>query len=108
MTTYFAFCYPFTYTECQEKLDSLEHENKSTDPERSWGNDIYFHRELLCKSLESRRIDLITISSHLGISKEREERLTNLFPDVANERALKFNGKKVGVISYGSLCEFIQ
>ena len=105
-TTYFAFCYPFSYTECQEKLDVLENNHKTANPDGSQGTDIYFHRELLCKSLENRRIDLITVSSHLGISKEQEERLANLFPDVTSERAFKFCGKKVGNISFDYSCKF--
>ena len=107
-TTYFAFCYPFSYTECQEKLDVLENKFKKVTPDHSHGTDIYFHRELLCKSLENRRIDLITVSSHLGISKEQEERLTNIFPDVTNERAFKFYGKKVTNISFDNSCKFFS
>lgn len=53
-------------------------------------DDIYYHHELLTYSLESRRIDLITISSHHGITKLREPRLSNLFPDENMPRPYKF------------------
>ena len=58
-------------------------------------NAIYFHRELLCYSLEGRRVDLITVSSYGGITSEREDRIYRLFPDAATERAHRFHGKKV-------------
>ena len=56
---------------------------------------IYFHRELLCYSLEKRRVELLTISSYAGISNSREDKLHGLFPDGACDRARKFIGKKV-------------
>jgi len=46
-------------------------------------SSIFFHRENVCYSLEKRRIDLLTISGPNGILPEREEKLKNLFPDVA-------------------------
>lgn len=56
---------------------------------------ISFHRELLCYTLQGRRVDLLTISSLRGITDEREPRLDGLFPDTATERAHCFIGKKV-------------
>lgn len=66
---------------------------------RKINNDIndavYYHRETLCHSLENRKIDLITISSHHSITAEREIRLQKLFPDENIPRAFKFQNKKV-------------
>ncbi len=53
-------------------------------------------RELVCNSLEGRRVDLITVSSCHGLGSERETRLDRLFPDTAaTERPHTFTGKKV-------------
>lgn len=41
-TVYFAFCYPFSYMECQDMLDSLDEQYLNN-------KEIYYHRELLCK-----------------------------------------------------------
>lgn len=62
-------------------------------------NDIYFYRELLVNSVEQRRVDLLTISSFEGIEEEREERIKNLFPDLATPRCHKFKNKKIIFIS---------
>lgn len=56
---------------------------------------IYYHREILCYSLEYRNVDLITISSHHNITAEREPRIQKLFPDENTPRAFKFQDKKV-------------
>jgi hypothetical protein len=42
--------------------------------------EIYFHRELLTNSRENRKIELITISSHLNKTDQTEQLLPNLFP----------------------------
>jgi len=75
---YFAFSFPYSYTDCQNFLHSLE---------QAYDNhpDIYFHRELLCYSHEGRHIELITITGHdhsvLNDSKaEIEPLLPDLFP----------------------------
>lgn len=57
-------------------------------------NDIYYHRELLIKSVQNRRVDLITISSFHGIQYEREPRLVHLFPGTV-DRCHTFKEKKV-------------
>lgn len=57
---------------------------------------IYYHRDLLCHSVEGRRVDLLTVSSHHGITEEEDCRLEGLFPDQSMQRAKKFTGKKVG------------
>jgi hypothetical protein len=43
--------------------------------------EIYYYRELIGESVERRRIDLVTISSHDKIMKKREESIEGLFPD---------------------------
>lgn len=58
-------------------------------------DDIYYHRECAIRSLEQRRLDLLTISSYHNISMEREDRLKDLFPEEDEERPLKFKDKKV-------------
>lgn len=60
-------------------------------------DDIYYVRETVCRSLEGRNVDLITISSYHGITSERESKLKNLFMDNA-QRPFKFNGKKVTIL----------
>lgn len=94
---YFAFCYPYSYSELQMQLDSLD---KVYGPCKimtplSPSNSIYYHRELLCKSLDDLRMDLLTITSCKGMTEERETRLDKLFPDLDTPRAHKFKGKKV-------------
>jgi hypothetical protein len=58
-------------------------------------DDIYYHRECVCYSLEGRLVDLITISSYHNMSSEREIRLKHLFPVVDVPRPFHFHGKKV-------------
>lgn len=53
---YFAFTFPWSYTENGQLLTELQ---SSIDEE-----SIYFHREILVKSVERRSIELITISSY--------------------------------------------
>ena len=89
---HFAFCYPYTYTELQRKLTDME--NKYSGDNES----IYYHRELLTRSLDKRRIDLITISSVDGITDQREDFIPLLFP-TKSERALRFQNKRVVFIS---------
>ncbi len=146
---YYAFTFPFTYTECQNQLDQFNAMHGKTDQEidsilerlyraeckkedlptneliqemdtliqslhpdridesnqklnkfaemspNEIYNDIYFHRELLIKSVEGRNVDLVTISSFHGIQSKTEERLTNLFPDSNTRRSNIFKDKKV-------------
>lgn len=60
-------------------------------------NEIYYHRELLIRSVEGRRIDLLTITSFGGIQEDREERIPNIFPDSKTLRCNVFKGKKVSI-----------
>ena len=43
-TTYFAFCYPYSYSECQKKMAKLDERFR-----QQTGNvDIYYHRYMSC------------------------------------------------------------
>lgn len=102
-TTYFSFCYPFSYNECQKYLNKLD---RIMDQQRPYFNQpeeeidsVYYQRELLCHSLDGLRIDLLTISSYHGITMETEPRLPGLFPDVYSDRSRVFKDKKVILIT---------
>lgn len=56
VTVYFAFCYPYSYSDLLSDLDELEARFSNKE-----GN-IYFNRELLCHSLDKRRVDLLTVT----------------------------------------------
>lgn len=90
---YFAFCHPYSFEETVRKVDMLEriHGSPKTDEESSTLSDepktgprpdtIYFHRETLTRSLDGRRIELLTISDMYGISQDKEPGIEGLFPD---------------------------
>ena len=76
-TTYFAFTYPYTYRELQASLDRLS--RRYGNGSRSYAQlsslpatGIYFHRENAMRSLENRRLDLITITGLNGITDKKE------------------------------------
>ncbi|XP_059837724.1 cytosolic carboxypeptidase-like protein 5 isoform X2 [Hypanus sabinus] len=100
-TTYFAFCFPFTYAECQEMLIQLDErfEYCKRLTINSPDDTIYYHREPLCYSLDNLCVDLITISSCHGMMVECEPRLENLFPDHSISRPHLFSGKQVFFLS---------
>jgi hypothetical protein len=91
--TYFAFTYPFSYTDLQKMLINigLKFENYIA----TYEDDIYYTKEVVCRSLGGRDVNLLTISSYHGITPEMEVRLKNLFPDKNTRRPFKFMGKKV-------------
>ncbi|XP_074717268.1 cytosolic carboxypeptidase-like protein 5 isoform X1 [Strix uralensis] len=100
-TTYFAFCYPFSYTECQEMLAQLDgrfQECRHMSP-ASPLDSVYYHRELLCHSLDKLRVDLLTVTSCHGMLEKREPRLDKLFPDTSTPRPRRFAGKRVFFLS---------
>ncbi|XP_030638396.1 cytosolic carboxypeptidase-like protein 5 [Chanos chanos] len=101
-TTYFAFCYPFSYSDCQDLLTRLDQSLLSTAHTLGPGSpvdSVYYHRELLCRSLDGHRVDLLTISSCHGIQEDREPRLDRLFPDHSTPRPHRFTGKRVFFLS---------
>lgn len=64
-------------------------------------DSIYYHRELLCHSLDGLRVDLLTVSSYHGITDNHEPRLDKLFPDITTPRARRFEGKRVSSVLGG-------
>ncbi|XP_047983980.1 cytosolic carboxypeptidase-like protein 5 [Leguminivora glycinivorella] len=96
-TTFFAFTYPFSFAELQIALNSIDLKMLPA-PAPQAPDDIYYCRECVVYSLEGRRVDLLTITSHHGITAEREDRLKHLFPE-NKPRAFKFQNKKVIFIS---------
>lgn len=62
---------------------------------RSPLDSVYYHRELLCHSLDKLRVDLLTITSCHGMLEKREPRLDKLFPDTTTPRPRRFAGKRV-------------
>lgn len=107
-TTYVAFTFPYSYRELQSYLGKLERRygcdkilnDKTPAKLEQMSPKIYFHRELACRSLQGRRVELITLSDTTGISVDREPVLDKLFPEVHQKpRARKFAGKKVVFVS---------
>lgn len=98
--TYFAFTYPYMYKELQLNLDKMHRrysnghrsfDELSTLPETT----IYFHKETVIRSLEKRKMDLITLTGMNGLCREKEANLENLFAEERNNRPYKFRGKKI-------------
>lgn len=81
--TYFALTYPFSYNDCQELLSSYE-------SLLAGSSAIYFNRELLSYSKESRHIDLLTITSTQSMEPGKEEGIDGLFPLGLSRRPHKF------------------
>lgn len=100
-TTFFSFCYPFSYTECQEMLHQLDENYPKAaqlSPSSAPGS-VYYHRELLCHSLDGNRVDLLTVTNCSGMQEEREPRLPQLFPDTNTPRPHRFASKRVFFLS---------
>uniref|UniRef100_A0A8C7XUW7 Cytosolic carboxypeptidase-like protein 5 n=1 Tax=Oryzias sinensis TaxID=183150 RepID=A0A8C7XUW7_9TELE len=100
-TTYFSFCYPYSYTECQEMLQQLDdsYPNAAQLSPSSAPSTVYYHRELLCRSLDGNRVDLLTVTNCSKMQEEREARLPKLFPDTNTPRPHRFAGKRVFFLS---------
>jgi hypothetical protein len=97
----FAFTYPYSYTQLQTELELLD--NTHTNNLKEEGS-IYYQREVVTRSGDGRRIDLITISSVDGIAhnNEHEPLLPGLFPDNLNKPSLRppvFSQKEVIFVS---------
>ncbi|CAH8848849.1 unnamed protein product [Trichobilharzia szidati] len=75
-------------------------EEKFCRSEKELFDKIYFHRELLCYSLEGRRIELLTITDWSGCTYVEEDRFDPLlFPEINKKRCWKFTNKKVVLVS---------
>lgn len=76
---YFAYSFPYSYTECIQRIDAFSKEISNS-------KEVYFHRELMTPSLGMRRIDLLTITGMNSYLKEdtpkfkKEPLLEGLFP----------------------------
>lgn len=101
-TCYFAFSFPWSYTESQEQMAELDKKfaNCIMMSPDSPPHQIYYHRELLCHSLDKLRVDLLTITSCHGMTNCREPRFDkNLFPDKDTPRCRTFQGKRIFLLS---------
>lgn len=83
----------------QNELDAYDenHENNKDDC-----NSIYYKRELLTRSIDGRRVDLLTISSMEGQAiQEYEPLLSGLFPETKhfNERTPVYSNKEIIFVS---------
>lgn len=56
-------------------------------------HNIYFNRELLCYSLEGRRVEIVTISSKDGLIDKRCPVVEDIYPE--GNRCKQFASKKV-------------
>uniref|UniRef100_A0A8D2ZR32 Cytosolic carboxypeptidase-like protein 5 n=1 Tax=Scophthalmus maximus TaxID=52904 RepID=A0A8D2ZR32_SCOMX len=118
-TTYFSFCFPFSYNTHNSHLThntlltnvlsgclfcflpifcSLQ-SLSSPAPTASAPGSVYYHRELLCHSLDGNRVDLLTVTNCSGMQEEREPRLPQLFPDTNTPRPHRFPSKRVFFLS---------
>ncbi|KAF7393359.1 hypothetical protein HZH68_010178 [Vespula germanica] len=68
-------------------------------PENQKAVTYFAFTECAIKSLEGRRLDVLTISSYHNILNVREDRFDNMFPEKHEERPFKFLDKKVVFIS---------
>jgi hypothetical protein len=86
---YFAYTYPYSYTESLNKTQNLLKRFEKSD-------QIYMHREVLFHSMEGREMELVTLSSHKNKTTRREEGFSeeSLLPK-KGPRPFKFYNKPV-------------
>ncbi|CAH1114197.1 unnamed protein product [Psylliodes chrysocephalus] len=94
---YFAFTYPFSYSELERMLMNIDAKYLNIHPISD--DDIYYVRETVTHSTDGKPIDLLTITSYHGASQDREVKLKNLFSKSIVPRPFKFPGKKVIFVS---------
>ncbi|KAG8036661.1 hypothetical protein G9C98_003983 [Cotesia typhae] len=94
---YVAFTYPFTYADLQHYLNKID--ARVSKQNSSSTDAIYYHRECAIKSLEDRRLEVLTISSYHNMSTEREDNLKGLYPEPHEKRSFKFRGKRIVFVS---------
>jgi len=96
--TFFAFSYPYSFEEVCRRCDEIEKACAATSSRADAA--IYCCREVLTRSLEGRRVELLTISDSSGMSSEREAPIPGLFPDAKpDSRPFVFAEKKVYYLS---------
>lgn len=61
-TYYFAYSYPYTYTDLQRYLYDLDQRNMA-----------FYNRELLCRTVQHRRLDLLTITDNETSSNKEKK-----------------------------------
>eukprot|EP01061_Rhynchopus_euleeides_P011882 TRINITY_DN21481_c0_g1_i1.p1 TRINITY_DN21481_c0_g1~~TRINITY_DN21481_c0_g1_i1.p1 ORF type:complete len:441 (+),score=138.19 TRINITY_DN21481_c0_g1_i1:172-1494(+) len=64
-TYYFAYCYPYTFTFLQKFLSHVEAQKFN-----------FFRRELLCRTVQQRRVDLLTITSPQSLTPTWDRKKT--------------------------------
>lgn len=87
---FFSFCYPWSYEDHRDFMDSISIYMNS--------KALYFYTENLINTLEKRICDLITISSYDYITDVPEENIPGLF-EGSCARPFKFNNKPIVFIS---------
>lgn len=95
--TYFAYSYPYSFTEITKKLDEMQVKMINR-------KNVYFHRETIAFSREGRKQEMVTVSSQDGLNEdgEHEEYIPGLFPEYSGnpeDRPLRFYDKKVVFVS---------
>ena len=111
---FFAYYYPFPYHDCQRLLKSVDtrlrrppHADHGGASGRTSGarastlspgaepgdSNLYYHRELLTRSVNGHRVELLTITSPKGMAADREPVIDGLFPDADCVRPRRFKGK---------------
>ena len=99
---FFAFTPPYSYEEVVRKVDELEaHFGPASGYSRARADAVYFERETLVRSLEGRRVELLTITDVGGMSEEAEGSMEGCFPDTgpAGRSVRLFPGKTYFLLS---------
>lgn len=82
---YFAFSFPYGYSDLHAYIERIESRLWQLDPEA-----VYYHRELLVRSFEGKRVDLISISAPPK-SEDKDDALLDpfIFPEKGEGRCKK-------------------
>jgi hypothetical protein len=64
---FFAYSFPYTYTRLQKYLHALEAQNMP-----------HFRRELLCRTTQQRRLDLLKITAPSNLEDSKENRMVRV------------------------------
>ncbi|CAM9301550.1 unnamed protein product, partial [Choristocarpus tenellus] len=103
---FFAFCFPYSYEACLDDLhlgeEKARKDGMAVQPllTPKAGPTVYYHRELLTRSTQGRRVDLITVTDCNGVMEDREPRIDpHIFPQHSKPRPFEFSGKDVVFVS---------